>query len=140
MRTIFPLNLLLSGFCIAISPLAAQEGHGYTAEDIERGGQVFLANCASCHGPDGDAVPDVNLASGRFRHAVTDQDLINIIRNGISGTPMPPGNYSEAQAETIVAFLRSMSRLAPASRVSSAGGDPARGKTLVEGKAQCLTC
>ena len=140
MRASFPLNLLLLGFCIVISALAAQEGHGYTAADTERGGQLFLVACATCHGPDGDAIRDVNLASGRFRHAATDQDLIRIIRNGISGTPMPPGNYSEAQAETIVAYLRSMNRSTPANRITSVMGDPARGKTIVEGEGHCLTC
>ena len=138
MNMFVPSRLLLA-ILFAISILRAQEGHGYTTADIERGGQLFFVNCATCHGPDGDAVPDVNLGSGRFRRAVTDQDLMQIIRGGIPGTPMPPGNYSEAQAETIVAFLRSMNRVTLASG-GNLVGDPGRGKTVVEGDGQCLTC
>jgi len=125
--------------CFAVA-LFAQEEHGYTTADIQSGGQRFLQNCASCHGPDGDAVPDANLSSGRFRRAVTDEDLLRIIRNGIPGTPMPPGNYSEAQARTIVAYLRSMGRAGTAGRVAGIAGDEGRGKTIVLGSGRCLNC
>ncbi|MEP6716173.1 MAG: hypothetical protein ABJC09_11405, partial [Terriglobia bacterium] len=49
--------------------LPGQEGHGVTPADIQRGGEIFLSNCARCHGPDGDALAGVNLASNRFRRA-----------------------------------------------------------------------
>lgn len=133
------MSRLLLCFALTAATLAAQEGHGYSPMDIERGGQIFLANCANCHGPDGNAVPDVNLASGRFRRAASDQDLVNIVRNGIPGTPMPPGPYSEQQAATIVAFLRNMNKSTGPSGPALTG-DPARGKQLVNGKGQCLNC
>lgn len=117
--------------------LLAQEGHGYITVDIERGGQLFLASCANCHGPDGDAIPDVDLSSGHFRHAVSDDELVKIIQSGIPGTAMPPSNYPERQAATIVAFLRTMNK-SGASRLP--GGDAARGKTIVEGAGNCLNC
>src|SRR6186997_2833767 len=82
--------------------VGAQDEHGVTPADIERGGQTFLASCASCHGPNGDGVTGVNLASGTFRRASTDQQLADIIRNGISGTDMPPTNLTEAQAALVV--------------------------------------
>ena len=40
--------------------LSAQ--HGYTPADAEEGEQLFIENCAICHGPEGDAVPGVELA------------------------------------------------------------------------------
>lgn len=121
-------------------PLLAQEGHGVTPADIEMGGQLFLGNCASCHGPDGDGVSGVNLKSGRFRRATSDQQLIGIIRNGIPGTPMPPGAYSETQAGMIVAYLRAMPT-APRTVLSGTNpGDPARGKSIVEARGGCLGC
>src|SRR5262249_51803222 len=49
----------------------------------------------------------------------------------------PPGNFSEFEAGFIVAYLRSMTAVAAAAPV---GGQPARGKGIVEGKGQCLTC
>jgi putative heme-binding domain-containing protein len=120
-------------------PLLAQD-HGVTPEMIQRGGQIYQGNCINCHGPDGDSVSGVNLASGAFRKARTDQDLIDIVRKGIPGTPMPPGNFSDEQAGVIVAYLHSMAT-APRSRISTANpGDPARGRAIFEGKGNCLNC
>ena len=39
--------------------------------------------------------------------AMSDDDLVRIIRNGIPNTPMPASNMTEAQAAKIVAYLRS---------------------------------
>ena len=67
---------------VAGTRVTAQD-HGVTPADIERGGQMFLASCATCHGSDGDGVAGANLTTGTFRRATTDQELINIIQNGI---------------------------------------------------------
>ncbi len=125
---------------IAAVTLSAQEDHGLTPADIQRGGQIYLTNCASCHGPDGDGIAGVNLASSRFRRAQSDRDLIQIVRNGIPGTPMPPGNFSEAQAGIVVAYLHSMGSMPRTTLKAANPGDPDRGRAVVEGKGQCLTC
>jgi len=120
-------------------PLAAaqDQGHGYTPQDVENGGLLYQTNCTGCHGPDGDGVPSVNLGGGSFRRGTTDDQIAKIILGGIPGTAMPPNNFSESQAYTIVAYLRS---LATAPRGTVARGDPTRGRTIFNGKGQCLTC
>jgi len=100
--------------------------------------QIFLSNCAGCHGPDGDLIPNINLASGIFRHAQGDNDLRRIVQKGIPGTPMPPGNYTDDQAGVIVAYIRSMS--ATSGKRTGGLGDAARGRAIVEGKGACLDC
>jgi putative heme-binding domain-containing protein len=116
--------------------LAAQ--HGYSTAEIVEGGRLFQASCARCHGPDGDGVAGVNFSRGQFRRAASDDEIARIIMIGIPGTGMPPGNFSEFDAGRIVAYLRSMA----AAPVASPGspGNPDRGKAVVEGKGQCLTC
>ena len=118
---------------VAAGALCAQ--HGYTPSDVENGGRLYRANCASCHGPNGDSQPGVDLGHGKFRRATADEEIAAIIMKGIPGTGMPPGNFSESQALTIVAYLRS---LAASSNVAVTAGDPARGKEIFEGKGQCL--
>ena len=50
---------------------------------------------------------------------------------------MPPGNYTEFQAGTIVGYLRS---LATSGRGSGIAGDAERGKVLFAGKGGCVGC
>ena len=90
---------------ILLIPAAGIAQHDYTPADVEDGGRLYRANCANCHGPDGDGIPGIDLGHGRFRQAATDEDLIRIIRRGIPGTPMPPTTYSDFQLRTIVAYF-----------------------------------
>jgi len=130
---------VLAATLLTAAGLAAQEGHGVSPADLERGMQIFLNSCAGCHGPDGDLISGVNFSSGQFRRAQTDNDLRQIVRKGIPGTPMPPGNYSDQEAGMIVAYLHSMAASGAARRATSTG-DPAAGKSIVEGKGECLQC
>jgi putative heme-binding domain-containing protein len=130
---------LFFGTLLAAAGLVAQEGHGVSPADLERGMQIFLNNCAGCHGPDGNLISGVNFSSGQFRRAQGDNELRQIVRNGIPGTPMPPGNYSDEQAGMIVAYLRSMAASGAATRAASTG-NAANGKSIVEGKGECLQC
>jgi putative heme-binding domain-containing protein len=130
-----------AGVLLAASALSAQE-HGYTPADIENGSRLYQSSCAGCHGPTGDMVPGIELMRGQFRRGSTDPEIIRIIQAGIPGTTMPPSSFSETQAGTIVAYLRS---IAPApGRAGAAAdaprGDVVKGKTLFEGKAACATC
>ena len=130
------IHLLILANLLSLVPLLAQ--HGYTPADVEDGGRLFRLNCTTCHGPDGNFIPGVDLGRGLFKRAVTDTDLIGIIRTGIPGTPMPPGNYSEFQATVIVAYLRSMA--ADKVRPGALVGDAARGKAWYQNKGDCATC
>ncbi|HEY6509880.1 MAG TPA: c-type cytochrome [Vicinamibacterales bacterium] len=129
-----PLTAAVMGLALAAGSAYAQHE---TAFDIEDGSRAFRNSCQGCHGPDGDEIAGVDLGRGQFKRASTDADLVRIIRTGIPGTPMPAVNMSEEQATRIVAYLRSV---AASKRSASAAGDPARGRTIFEGKGQCATC
>ena len=128
------LLALALGMTGAASLLLAQ---GSSAAAIADGGRVFQNTCSNCHGPDGNEIPGIDLGRGRFRRPITDQDLIQIIRTGIPGTPMPATNLSEEQASHVVAYLRSVATATP---TSSAVGNSARGKAVFDGKGACATC
>ena len=127
--------LVAAGLLAGGGALSAQHA---TAFDIEDGGRAFRNTCANCHGPDGDQVAGIDLGRGRFRRTLTDQELVSIIRNGIPNTPMPANNVSEAQADKIVAYLRS---LAESRRSVAAAGDAMRGKSIsmARGRARRVT-
>jgi len=120
---------------VAAGTLFAQ--HSFTPIDVEDGGRLYRANCTICHDAQGDGVPGIDLMHGKFRRAKTDDDVANIIRTGIPGTAMPPNNFTDFAALTIVAYLRSM---AGATASTTSGGDPGRGKAIYEGKGNCASC
>jgi putative heme-binding domain-containing protein len=126
--------LAIAGTLLAGRPLLAQHS---TAQDIDDGGRVFRNTCANCHGPDGDEVAGIDLGRGVFRRAKTDQDLVQIIRSGVPGTAMPASDMPVAQAEQIVAYLRSV---AATKRSVSGAGNLERGKAVFDGKGACAAC
>ena len=125
-----------------IAAAAGAQDHGYTPADIENGGRLYQASCGGCHAQDGAGVSGIELARGQFRRGTSDTDLIKIIQTGIPGTAMPPHNFTDAQAATVVAYLRNMAtvRSGAAPTVLRGIGDATRGRALFEGKGQCTTC
>src|SRR5262252_1725643 len=91
---------------VAVATVGAQE-HSYTQADVENGARIYQSRCAGCHGPNGDMVPGIELQRAQFRRATSDPEVIAIIRSGIPGTTMPPSSFTETQAGSIVAYLRS---------------------------------
>ena len=126
----------VGGFGSAV--LSAQPHAGeYAQADIEFGAGLYGANCVTCHGTNGDGVAGVSLRSGQFRNASTDHDLTRIFSSGIPDTPMPPGSYSAAELTGLVAFVRTMGDIDPATLTV---GDAARGQAVYDGTGDCASC
>jgi putative heme-binding domain-containing protein len=148
MRIHRTIGLFAFGFAVAVimasgAPRAQQ--HSYTQQDIDAGHALYDANCGRCHNNDGAGVPGVELFK-QFRRANSDDDIAKLIQAGIPGTSMPSHQFSTPQALTVVAYLRSMVGVTPASGTAPTGsssglaGDAARGKTIFDGKGACTTC
>ena len=88
------MRLLLTVLGVAFASASLSAQHSYTRAEVENGARLFQASCATCHGPKGDAVRGVALLSGQYKRATSDEQLVNIIIEGIPGTSMPPNNYS----------------------------------------------
>src|SRR5687768_13961792 len=150
MRTPKTLALAAGGFVAALmfgggAPLAQQ--HGYSADQIAEGRKLYDANCGRCHNNDGAGVPGVELFK-QIRRATTDDDIAKLVQSGIQGTSMPPHSFSTPQALAVVAFMRSMVGVTPASAaaagatrsVSATSGDAVRGRAIFTGKGGCNGC
>ena len=133
------IGLLMIAVAVAVA--AAQE-HSYTQADIESGARLYQSSCAGCHGPNGDMVPGIELQRGQFRRATNDSEIMRLIQSGIPGTTMPPSSFTDAQAGSIVAFLRTAAPASASGRggVTIARGDAAKGQAIFEGKGRCATC
>jgi cytochrome c oxidase cbb3-type subunit 3 len=103
--------------------------------EVAEGREIFLSNCALCHGGDATGGRGPNLARGFFRKATTDARLYDIVRRGIDGTGMPGTGLSEIKASQVTAYIRSLG-----------GGDvdlpgnADRGRELFFGTGTCNTC
>lgn len=120
----------------AQNPAPAHPGE-YAPADIAYGSRLYDAQCTTCHGANGDGVGGVDLRSGKFRNAVTDQDLTRVIMTGIPGTGMQAFKFDPSEITGIVAYLRNMNSF---DRGSVKTGDAMRGRAVVEGKGDCTRC
>ena len=83
-------------------------------EEVSRGGALFAANCASCHGPagvgDGKASASLlpkpaNLTAARF----SDERLSSVLWNGVAGSSMPPWRQLPTEdLRALVAYVHSL--------------------------------
>jgi putative heme-binding domain-containing protein len=128
------LILCVATFTLPVSVSGQQK---YQPNEIDLGASLYATNCAVCHA-EGAGIPGVDLRSGQFRRATSDDDLVAIIHNGITGTAMPAHpDFSSANLIAIVAYVRNM-RDYGFKLVQL--GDAAKGKTLFENEGGCLNC
>ncbi len=98
-----------------------------TPELVGRGKQIYLQNCASCHGEKGDGqgvcsaflIPRPrNFTTAHFRlrstptgNLPTDDDLFRVVSLGVSGTPMPPWKWmlNETDRWAVIDYVESFS-------------------------------
>src|SRR6266851_3094123 len=109
----------------------------YAPADIQYGATVYTAQCTQCHGPNGDQVSGVDLRSGRFRNAASDDDLRRIVTQGIAGTSMPGRSLDNGEVTGIIAYVRNMRDFDVGSVTL---GDVNRGQAAFEGRGRCVTC
>ena len=131
------MAMLFVLFALALQASTQDHPGQYSAMDIEAGSRLYAGQCALCHGPNGDLVAAVDLRRGRFKKAVTDEDIARVIRTGLPDAGMPSFAFQPSEVNSVVAFIRAGFDLtATAVKV----GDPQRGQALFDGKGGCGTC
>lgn len=126
--------LLVLQMTVAVEPTARPK---VTAQEIARGRTLFQAQCAYCHGADGDGGRGANLARPTLRRAPTDEALFRVVNRGISGTGMPGNAMSARETWQVVAYVRSLGQV----KRQPLAGDASRGEHVYQtnGCAACHT-
>jgi len=127
----------LAALAAAQNPTMLGHPEDYPRVDVEHGARLYAEHCDRCHGANGNGVSGVDLRSGKFRNATTDQQLRTVITNGFPTAGMPPFTFDPADLTGLVAYLRNMNSI---DRGSLKPGDPAHGQLVVETKGACLSC
>lgn len=133
----------LSGTLIATlagASVAFAQAHSYSKSEVEDGMRLYRTMCISCHGSEGASISGIDLGHGKFHRVASDEDIADVIVNGISGTGMPAANISRPRSFAIVAYIRSMSDPTGRKSVAASSGSAQRGKLLFEGQAGCSNC
>ncbi|MGE0816730.1 MAG: c-type cytochrome [Vicinamibacterales bacterium] len=130
------LGFLLLALSAGLGPAWAQD-HTYSTADVTAGVRIYGAQCQLCHGPNGDMVNGVDLRRGRFKRAVTDEDLAQVLASGVGGGAMPAFSFSADEARAVIALIRAgFDPNGTAVKV----GNIDRGRALFAGKGGCATC
>ena len=129
--------VVASGRLVAQVPLQDHPGQ-YDRADIEAGSRLYAAQCAPCHGVNGDMIGGVDLRRGQFKAVVSDDDLARVLATGRPASGMPAfGTFQPSEVTGVIAFIRAgFDATATAVKV----GDPNRGQALFAGKGGCPLC
>ncbi len=136
-RIAYVLIISTVGWLGAGTCLSAQQEGNVTQTELNEGERIFMSNCSACHGPDGSQVSGVDLKSGRFRHASTDEQLARVIQDGIPGTGMPPNNVTRGNLIALISYIHAMRNF---DTKKVALGDAEKGRAIFNGKGGCLNC
>jgi putative heme-binding domain-containing protein len=121
----------LPGQDVPVDPLAS-----LTTANVANGKRLFEAQCAPCHGMDGRGGKGANLSMPRLRHAVDNQELVAVIREGIQGTGMLRAwQLDDQELLQVAVYVRSLARVL----ASATPGDPVRGRAVFEARG-CSGC
>lgn len=114
------------------------------ATSVELGGEIYLEQCAACHGPGGEGGIAPALASVDFLEGIADGQLFSLIRSGVPGTAMPAwsqsfgGPLTDQEVQQLVDFIRAWESQEVLIEVSDPLADPDRGAEIYA--ATCFAC
>ena len=113
-------------------------------QQVAAGRELYAANCATCHGQEGEGVDAPPLNSKQFLAEAHDEAIFNIIASGVPGTEMPAwsqrhgGPFTDEEIRQIVAFIRAWEPTAPDLSKVEKPGDPSAGLAIYN--ATCVVC
>jgi cbb3-type cytochrome c oxidase subunit III len=81
----------------------------------DAGGDLFKEKCSMCHGPDGKGFSSMktpDFTDPKVQASLTDKEIVETIKNGRTGTAMPPfkDSLSDDQIQSLVTFIRSLKK------------------------------
>ena len=100
-----------------------------TGQDVDAGRIAFESRCARCHGADGNG-GEMGPAIVFRLPARDDQQLADLIHEGLPARGMPPSDVAGAEMAVLLKFLRTIQRRPEAKPVVRATVQTTAGKTI----------
>ncbi len=114
------------------------------ARRVERGQLLYAANCAECHGANGEGNNGPSLNNKKFLKNTHDEVIFNLISSGVPGTAMPAwsqlhgGPFTDEQVRDLVAYVRNWEATATDVVQPTRAQDAARGAVIYG--STCYVC
>lgn len=128
---------------VAIERYVVSLAQGQAAGGVPSGRNLYVQSCASCHGENGNQVPNANLGSAEFLSGRGDDALIKATAEGKGG--MPPfgqakgGPLANEGIKSIIDYLKSKAGADGAAAAPAGKGIPEIPHPL-EDRQDCLAC
>jgi len=119
-------------------PMGKAEPVAALPADQPDGATIFKRNCVMCHGPDGKGVatfktPD--FTNPRVQASLTDEQILETIKNGKKGTVMPPwkDKLSDQDIKAVAAHIRSFNPQNQPAQTTTQAAEGAKPKVYTPG-------
>ncbi len=126
-------------FVVSLEAQQPEHAKASSSRNPQPGQRTFTAACAGCHGLDGrggERAP--NITSSAKLRRLSGAELAGIVMNGVPGTGMPAfRSLGASEVHAVVSYLRV---LQGQKKIGELPGNPANGKTVFFGKADCSGC
>jgi putative heme-binding domain-containing protein len=109
------------------------------AEAVTGGETLYNQKCTTCHGSGGGGgeIGPAIVSGDRVDIGVSDAQTFDIIKNGVTGTPMTPQRLPDSDIWKIVTYIHALRGTALDNPLP---GDVAHGQAVFWGKGRCGAC
>jgi cytochrome c oxidase cbb3-type subunit 3 len=132
----FALLAIAVWLCASLSGFAQDRD---VQRSSDQGAQLYESNCAVCHGGDGSGGKSESIITPNFI-TMPDVDLTKSLHDGTAGGMPPYASLGDASIAALVRYMRKLQGQTDTAAATPVKGDPAAGRTLYFGKAQCSSC
>jgi mono/diheme cytochrome c family protein len=136
--------LAMSLYWLRENPRLASAAGELAGERVQRGSEVYTAQCTGCHGVQGEGGVGPALNNRAVLKNTQDAVFFSVIRSGVPNTQMPSwsvdfgGPLTDDEIRDLVAFLRAWEPAAPEVVPAVRQPDPAQGALLFS--STCSMC
>jgi cbb3-type cytochrome c oxidase subunit III len=109
----FQVSMLFKA--LAVGTILLVFGLALQAGPAPDGGDLFKEKCSMCHGADGKgyaALKTPDFTDPKVQASLTDQEIVQTIKNGKKGTAMPAfaDKLSDDEIQSLVTYIRSLGK------------------------------